>query len=85
MMVYSVCRKLVELGTTEIHLMGHSRGGTIVMECAKECNAKYFRDACKVKSYTPISAMSLYTGIMTSFEPVTLFMAGAILFVLMTL
>jgi len=72
MMVYGVCKWLVEHGTEDIHIVGHSRGGTLTLESAKERNAKYFRNISVenkvggVKSYTPISAMPLMMG-----EPIT--------------
>ncbi len=66
MMVYGVCKRLVELGTRVIHLVGHSRGGTLTLECAKEFNARHFRRIVSgdneggVVSYTPISAMPVF-------------------------
>lgn len=66
MMVYGVCKRLVELGTKVIHLAGHSRGGTLTLECAKEFNAQHFRRIVSgtneggVVSYTPISAMPVF-------------------------
>lgn len=66
MMVYMVCETLVRLGTRRIHIGGHSRGGTITLECAKEFNAQRFRRILVddkeggVVSYTPISAMPVF-------------------------
>lgn len=80
MMVYGVCKRLVELGTRVIHLAGHSRGGTVTFECAKKFNSQHFRNiVCGdnvggVVSYTPISAMPVFMERdLTTIERVNIF------------
>lgn len=78
MMIYAVCKKLVELGTEEIYIYGHSRGGILALSCAMESNAKFFRKIeingkiGSVKGYIPVSALPIYVTDITEQEPVTI-------------
>lgn len=77
-MVYGVCEALVARGTQGIIIAGHSRGGTLALQCAMESNAQHFRNikaSGKIGSvigYLPVSALPIAISTLTKQEQVVL-------------